>query len=105
MLYDRVRILIDQDRIVSLFYTLMHIRRQRDVINRTLHASDIGWSPWIFQANSSVDARVLLVATVSECSIYSVVHYDLDIGLRQFDLLVVDLNYECVGLDVAYWQL
>ena len=96
----------------GLIGTLMHIRRQIDIFNKIICGACSGWTSWIFQANTSVDARVpcfnligLLIVAVCERSIHSVVHYNLDIRLGQFDLLIVDLNYECIGLDVANWQL
>ena len=92
----------------------MYFRRQIDIFNTTIHAADGGRTSLVFafQAYSSVDPWVfrfdligLRVGTVIECSIYSIVHYDLDIRLGQFDRLVINLNYECVGLDIAYRQL
>ena len=93
----------------SLIRALMYIRRQIDVLNRTINGTDIGRTTRIFQANTSVDAWVfsfnLIVAAISECSIHSVIHNDFNIRLGQFDRLVVDLNYECIGLNIADWQL
>ena len=93
----------------GLICALMYIRRQVDILNRAIYGTNLGWATRIFQANSSVDAWVfgfnLIVTAISECSIHSVIHNNFNIRLGQFDRLIVDLNYERIGLNIADWQL
>ena len=94
-------ILIKFELIVALFNCWVRdIRLKSWWVNSWWVSRFVGGLVWALKADSSINP---LVSTI--VNLFLVVHDKGKVWLRQLDRLVVDLNDECIRLNIAYGQL